>query len=584
MLDRTSVIYVSFSLILTCVYVFPDIFFILSSKNEFKGISLTGTNDELFYMSRINGIYKDSFNTLGGVDLYEHKSDPWVRPYLGEFVIGNFGKIFRLPLIYTDILTSVLFPVLLFWLFYFLALQLIKSSIIALLAAVSIMFGHNMFSLNLINDIFFSFNYAEPIWFLRPISPTFYYFPLFLALYFIYRTICFNSRFNIWCAGLLTGFLFYLNLFHWTFLYAGMGILLLVSFVEKGGKQIKAIISIYIISIITSIPYWIHFFPIVHHQNYEYLSLKYGMNISRESFLPKDVVISTILVVVLNVIIKRDKVCRFLSVFMMGGLICINQQILTGRHFIPVEWSGYSIKTFSILAICITFGRILQNEKLGLFFKDKFKKDLGSLRYICCVIGISVIIISATIQQWNYYVFNKSIYLDKQEISQAYNWLKDNTELSDVVLIDPHDLVDDKSSDCVREFLTYTNNYSYIPDIMDSFCSKSELEDRIIVSLMLFNYSESEVREFFTFKNGAVFKGVGAIIEHGGSPLDPEYLTYLVDKYRNMHNTKILDSIKKYKIDYILLNKKHPNRHKLLDYSFLKIVYEDDNFNVLKFI
>ena len=314
-------------IIIGMVYVYPDIRFILESGKRYKGIGLTGTSEELFYLARINGIYKGSSN-LSDIYCFEHQKDPWFRPFIGEFIVGNIGKMLKIDVTTMDILMSAILNVILGILVYIFSYQLSRSVKLSIICSFSIMFGYNIFSANIgiLKEIFITRAYANPLWFLRPISPQFYYIPFLIALIYINRVMDISaSKINISMAGITLGLLFYCNVYYWTFIYAGLAILAAICFCVKDKKGILNILRIYTISIIISVPYLMSVFKVINHPDYVYLQKNYMMFSTHKVFLYAPYIIPVIIVSSLLLVFKHRSRLFIIS-FLIGGIICLNQQ------------------------------------------------------------------------------------------------------------------------------------------------------------------------------------------------------------------------------------------------------------------
>ena len=105
---KKILIFLLLSLLIGAVYIYPDIRFMAELNNDFKGITLTGTADETFYLARLKGIYKGDYK-LANVGNYEHRNDIWFIPPYFEFILGSMGKALNISVPYLDIIFSFIF-------------------------------------------------------------------------------------------------------------------------------------------------------------------------------------------------------------------------------------------------------------------------------------------------------------------------------------------------------------------------------------------------------------------------------------------------------------------------------------------
>lgn len=553
--------------IIGAVYVYPDIRFILESGRQYKGIGLTGTSEELFYLARINGIYEGSSN-LSDIYCFEHQKDPWFRPFIGEFIVGNIGKMLRIDITALDILMSAILNVIIGILVFILSYRLCGSVKLGIVCSFAIMFGYNIFSANIgiLKEIFVTRTYANPLWFLRPISPQFYYVPFLTALIYINRAMDIPAtKKDIAIAGITLGLLFYCNVYYWTFIYAGLGISAAVYLFLKKRNVLLNIICIYVISIIISIPYLISVSKVINHPDYIYLQKNYMMFSSHKVFLYAPYIIPAAIVSGLLLIFKhRARV--FIISFLAGGILCLNQQVITGKNFIQ-QWSFYSNKTFLIISILICaqpFLRYVTNAS--------FKRTL----FITALLFLTLV---GSLQQNNYYHANKGLFLEKQNLSGAYGWFMKNNNKNEVVLTDPYQDFFNKLKN-YRFLLTYTNKFSYIPDPSCMLISEEEASYRILSAFLFLGYREEDVEKCMqSLKLAYSLVDPYAMIY----PPSEEYYEMIRTMYKALSRRPPADVIRKYKIDYVLIDNKDASKLGNKYNNNLTVAYKDNYYTVFNF-
>lgn len=561
------------------VYIYPDTRFIIEAEKQYKGIGFTGTQEELLYLSRINGIYKGSAN-LSDIYCFEHQNDPWFRPFIGEFIIGNIGKMLKADITTLDILMSAVLNMVLGLLVFIFSFQLSRSVKLSIICSFAIMFGYNIFSANIgiLKAIVITRDYAKPLWFLRPMSPQFYYIPFLIALIFIHRAICISSnKKNILIAGITLGLLFYCNVYYWTFIYAGLGILAVIYFCIKEKKSILYIFSIYIISIIAAIPYLISVFNVINHPNYEYLQKNYMIFNSYRLLLYYPYIIPAIIVSALLLFFKHRS-RFFIFSFLMGGIVCLNHRLLTGKNILQ-QWSFYSNKTFLIISIIVCF-QILFIGRLGLKF-PRYGKIISNQLFKGFLFIVTLLFFSlvAFSQQNNYYHANKGLFLEKQKLAGAYDWLRANNNKNEVVLTDPF-------QDCstsltnYRLLLTYTNKFSYIAEPACMLISEKETIYRILSALLFLGYKEDDIEKYiYSLEQSYILVDPYLMIH-----LPPkDYYETIRTRYKALSKRPPIDVIRRYKIDYILIENKDAFKMGGKYSNNLKVVYKDNDYTIFKF-
>lgn len=575
----SKIIIIFISLLIGLIYIYPDLCFVYELKNEFKGIALTATHDELGYLACIKAVYKGNL-TCSGIDIYEHRNALWTQPFFSELIEGSIGKLLRIDVIRLDILMSFFLPVILFWLIFILLLSLSDSKAYSLLGATFILLGYSVFTgtpVAILKEIFVTHRFSEPLWFLRPISPQFNHIVFILTLIMIYSGIMQKKRLGVLLSVFLVGALFYVHPHYWTYIYVGLFLLLLSSFSIKDKNTLKSTSLIIILSFLISIPYWIHAYQIKLNLNYLDALTFAGLVYTHKPILPVlHIVLSIGIIAILWLL--RDVNIAFFASFLIGGLLCLNQQVVTGVTLVPGHWQGYTNKTFLIIALVYVLFRIITRLKKGdaiRFFK-LFKVSL--------FLGILFLYAIGFRQQDNYYRANKANMRERQAIAGVYNWLNRNTKNTDVVLTDPYNYLLGKSPYNL-EVLTYTDCYTYLPIMYTSLLSKEEYEDRILTALRFFNYPLETVNFYLTHVNGGYFFGLRAHPDYGNNLIPASEIKRIIDRYVSLYNLDMIQAIKKYKVDYAIVeNKYSPQYDLLIKKNKLIPVYKDKNFSILKII
>jgi len=338
------------SIIVGLIYISPDISGIYKMGNKYQGIPAIGFGDETFYLARLNGVYKGDYR-LANVGIYEHRSDPMVMSALPEIILASPGKMFHIPLSKLDIIYTFLFPATLFLLTYYFVLIISNSHRVAMACAFTVLFGIAflskafLLSAKLVNP-----SYTLPLLFARPVNPQFYYIPLVLSLILIYYAVMSKQRgfLKALFGGLLVGCLFYTNPFYWSFIYAGMVILLFLAFILKiENIRKRYIIVIFTISLSLSIPFWLSALQAMASPVYNQLCHRYIVVEGHKPVLP----ILHLFILAAYILTNRHrKEFWFILSFLIGGFLCLNQQIITGVTFRPGNWQSSTNKFFGIIA------------------------------------------------------------------------------------------------------------------------------------------------------------------------------------------------------------------------------------------
>lgn len=561
---KKILIFCFFTLLIGGIYIYPDIRFILEEGKDFKGITLTGAGDEAFYLAKLNAVYKGDYR-ISSIGLYEHRKDMYLIPPFYEIAAGFIGKSLKVPVPYLDIILSFVFPVIIFWLVYILAYSLSRSPPLGILGASCVLMGYSLFTKDFsIFSQIAHFKYSEPLWFLRPYSPQVIYIPFLLLLVLIFLYIDKAKIWKIFIIAALMALLNYMHTFLWMFLFAGLAVWFLVSLLRKQAIIYKNIALILSISLLLSIPYWINYYRISLSPDYAFYQELFGTESSRRLIMPLSYLLPGFIILLLNR--KSDKkVFYFLLSFLIGGFVCLNQQIITGKIVGTGYFLNYAGKTFLIAAFAASLGNLVKFNKYAV--KAFFVFFTGFL------------FISGLIQQNNYYNTNKKIYSDLQPLRGAITWLNENTKKDDVILTDS---VMSHSFVFIRTLLLYTKNYHYLGFEIHSMISREELEHRILSAMRFFEYSPEEAESVFRASGGIIFFGLSS---NYGITKDKEigdYILRLKTKYKDIINKDPVSLLKKYKIDYVLIGKKDRLFHAIENkYPSCRKVFDDGNYKII---
>jgi len=343
-------------------------------------------------------------------------------------------------------------------------------------------------------------------------------------------------------------------------MYAGLAVFTVFCLLKKDKDSIKKIALIYFVSLIVSIPYWLEFIKVASSPNFNDLGLRFALINTRRPTLPLMHIGALLLFVTVRPGNKTQSFWFMLSL-LMGGFICLNQHVVTGRVMEPVHWQAYTNKTFLIIAVVLSFAKL--GRRLPSFVKIAISIFL-----------IGIFLEHAVLAQVIYYDSRASYYANMQPLSGPIEWLKSNTEKDDVVLANP---LDRKLTELLA---SYTNNYLYFvrASSITSLLSKDEIENRFIASLRLFNYPLTEARHFLREHNGA-FQGMSVNNSYGGKDATEQYLSKLVEKYKACLAQPAKKVLKKYKVDYILILAE--DKIDIKDRHVSK-VYDDGKYKIYK--
>lgn len=597
--SRRWALVLGISLLVAAVYIYPDFRFFLEQGGGYKGIAMTGIQDEMVYLARIKALYKGHPWTLSDVHNWGHASDPWVLGFLGENFEAAIGRTLRLSVVQLDLLMSALLPAIIFWLCWRLSVDLGAGRRVALVAAGAIVFGYYWISPNPAQVTSLLTGQGKPtaLWFLRPISPQFNHVLLLATLIVTWRALVRSGWGWVALTGVLFGSLFYSFVYYWTFIAAGVGLLGVMALVRREGPVVFRCGAILFLGALLSIPYWQNMQAVLNHPGYGYLEMRQGVVHARVAFLPWAHIglIATIGLVGLFCRVGRE--LRFALAFLVGGLLCLNQQLLTGRLLQPGHWQNYSNKTMLIIAAAAAVGWLVSSGRLGRLSLHARRGDFIT----GAVMGL--LVVAATLQQTHYYDRWKGPYAEWQSLAAPLQWLSSHAPKDSVVLTDPfgwfgagrpfhfEDLDQKKSGDGVpskadtyiteREVLVYSNSQVYLPSMANTLLAEQEVRHRYLAALNFFGYGEGDVGRFIRFRQGSFFRGMESWIRADEPHLGEKAISSAEAAYQEIRQKDPIDALRLYRVDYVLVDRASTAASRLGSYrGRLQEVYSDDRFAI----
>lgn len=549
------------SLIVGTIYVLPHILFAIEMKGNYKIFFAAEEDENEVFLARIREVY-DGHYYISDPYIYENKSKPYTRSYLSELVLGILGRVFRLSIFQLLILVNFILPIITFLLIFYFLFVLTKSQNLSLFGSTFILltpFPETIYFLIKGLDIGAIF----PIWGL-----TFHFIIYISCLIFTYKALNNIKISYIFFGAIFFGLLFYSHPFFWAHTVVSYYLFCLYLIFKKRFIQLKALILIILGGLVISIPYWINFIKSVNLPYFSEVAMRYGFYPSRQPLLWKTPIIGILLFLFFYK--NRDFNFYFISSFLIGGFLCLNQQVISGIELGPGGWYHYTLKQITIMAGMVLLNNFLMRR--GNFWQRILKGfDYKRFKKPILVFSFGLLILSGLSIQLTYYESVKTEQKERQFLYDAFLWLDNNTEVDSVIL----------ASDSVSLILPiYTHNNVYIGKfICDSLVKDAEIMDRFLIFARIYKMNKDEINQYIINHKATFF---------GGSPGDPKYkniedffrLNMVFEnvsrKYKTFEKEDIIALLKKFRVDYIFYSpyeKKIPQID-FNEYPFLHKVYD----------
>lgn len=551
------------------IYVFPHLYFIYSSGQDYKGIYISRSYDEESYIAQVRQVY----------DTLPVSQNPYLAQYSGQSVVnldtaapsmlGWLGKTMHLSIANLAIAMKFVLPMLIFLAAYAFLLELTGSSLLSAVTAFAILLGQELAPLN-ITSALRTFSFQSPfdnfLFFNRPINPQVSAIFFFLGLWALAKY--WNNRHSFRqaiIAGIFVGIQAYVYFFYWDFSMILAGVVFLYALISRDKAFIKTAIVMVIASLIVSGPFIFEAFRILQTGSAA-VTKNY---ILTHRFVPEKVILLPLLVFIIafislkTVILDKfrgdDKGNIFIFLLVLAGLIASNQQVIHGYEIQQFHYHFMTNISVFIIFICLAAFTLFERFKEG-----KYAKYLvGFIIVIVAWHGISV--------QAASYVAQKSDFIYYQKYGEFFDWLNENSKTNDVVYADWTN----------SEFVpVYTKDSVYSSYHAPTYPVPLErLEHNYFVYMYLEGVTKDQTSAYFrneTNRNQAgqfIFEGQYYRALCGSFGCFPDsILEDLIAKYKNFLNDDFETNLEKYKIDYVFWDKNKEPRWHLEKYAFLKPV------------
>lgn len=536
----------------------PQMMAINSMGDKFSGVYPINTVDDMYYMARAKDIV-DGHSFLSNPYLYEYKDGSpmqfWLPDYLLTKPLELFGVSVSEGYIFYDMLLPIILTILTYSIFY----SLTRSRAIAFSFASILHLG-----------IFLSAFARNP-------SPQFnFIFWLILALFLIKLIQSREKKYAV-LATLAFGLQFHFYTYYWTFYVVLIVVFVVLAWLFGKRQGLKYYLGILLGALVIGMPYFISLYQSTKLLYYQESIYRLGMIDTHFPSGIKIVALAAVLLVVTYILyLKKIVKINQLSILLVSGVvasvICVNQHIITGKN---LEFSSHYWMPSVFWAIFLV-AYLLKKSLIKIKYNwTKLTPVFIILVLIFSFFGAKPGILSDAQA--------KDYEIGWQEYSVVFDWLKNNTEAESVVYA---------NSELSNLIPVYTDNNIYYNRFANLFfIPDEEVYERFVIN----NFWEKFDDEFI-YEHQRFIWGVHYIDEYGHhlSKNKIRKLLFLPaeDKERipiekiaefkaivaKMQAGSIADYILKYRVDYLIWDKKNNPNWELNDLDLLNIVYQQGDF------
>lgn len=539
----------------------PFVYFSLFASPPSVGIYPEFTNDQDFYLSRIQDV-RDGHPEGGNTYIAEYKEVPPVQLLVGEWISAGLLELSNRETADGLIGFQLIFPPIVFLLTYAIGICLKAPKTWALLAALFLCVG----------SMFFVFA--------RLISPQFNFIFWLISVWGLFKL----AEKPNWQWALFqtfsVGVLFYIYPYYWTHIGASYAVLVLVSLFINRRLALWSVVSgvgalfvgsgyLFLLTNARSLSWYT--------ETLERLGGVYTRFPSGLVFaLSSSVLVAVVLYLSYRMRRLPDSVLVGLSL-VAGGIIAMNQQLITG--FTLEFASHYKMQLqfgniFLILAFLSSFGWWPALQKKKILY------SVGAFIAIFSFIGVFTPY--AAVAEYAKNNERLSSYVPVLE------WLQEHASTDEVVYAE---------EDFAKIIPAYSSqNVFYARNANLFFMPESEVSERAILQNFRGSFSDEFImdaeRELFgqrymnQYQHATLVQKVFGLI--GMEATLPERLPQsAVEEVRatvaRLRSMPFSEAISSYRVDYFVVNKEDPYRLTEEDVSFLKLVYETNTYLVYKY-
>lgn len=546
--------------------------------DNFRGIYPILTDDEEYYFARTHEVL-DGNQGLGNVFIKEHKNEPFMAPPLAEIFFSSAARLsnFSIPKIFA--ISDFIFPFL---------------GVIALYVLLFGVTNSKKISLGLSSFYYLLFIREAG----RAINQQFIFLFLFIGIWLVWKIYAAEDNrkalfYSFWLS-VIFGILLYIYPYFWTSIVATYGVCMLFKAINyKKFKEVAKNIAVFaFFSAIFSSYYFYNLFQSIKNTAYMETVRRMGLldtHFPGAFYNTFPLLCALIFLIVIRKNIKDKLKLNFSYLLLVTGLLLNWQNVITGKYmFFSVHYLQPSY-----LFVVVVIGIILSEVDFG-FIKEK-KVILKTLLILLSASFILAMLAYKCFDGIKLALFlnvPKSQMLELQSRKDVFDWLNKNTEKDSVVYFLGND-------DFRSTIPVYTHNNLYSGGCATSFLVSDE---ELIGRWMRQNLLNDELNESYLkntsktyallanrfidkYQNQQVRRKIIKFFNGNPGP-EPElvpawYTEMLLREYQEVKKESPEQALKKYQIDYIILNTVGSDyqkyQEKLKKLTFVELIKQFDN-------
>ncbi len=408
-----------FSLIVGIILVAPNLAFVNSPK--YQGYPFMNTDAETWYISRINGVYKNCYLKCNPYIKESTSRSPFFDLSVSEPILAMPGIIFHVPVPALKVFYEFLLPTILSILIYFLVYRLTNSVLLGLLGISFITLGSNLINVNdIINftDLKYLFSldtpYTQFLLHSRPVNPQFSSI-IFLTYLHILLSVVERRKHSLYLLALVYGLSFYIYFYTFFFVSVANFVYIVYLFFQKDWIEFKRIILAVFCGFVIGIPVLINIFQFIHDSLYQSSTIETFLVHTHSPFFGLIGFLYLFISIIIFYLIFRKKEKRehyiFFLILFLACFLIPQQHIFTGVTIQYNHFESYFFTPIFAIFICFVLNILLISKLIPQYTK-----------YLL-IIALFILILNASLIQIKSYENWLPISINNQKYMPVLNFL-----------------------------------------------------------------------------------------------------------------------------------------------------------------
>jgi len=547
----------------------PSFVFLKQVGSDYKEVWPAFDGDSLYYFARIGEIL-DGQKSINHPYFAEHKEEPYPQASAGEYFVAYVSKLLNtippIAQIWFDLFGSMLIFLLLFYFFrIFNPYHPILAVVLPFLFVTVITGG-----------------------FFKPIHSQISFPLLILFLILWAHAVLHRKRgaAKIICAGIILGFLFLTYFYHWSFVVVILGVYAILEIFRRNYREVFRSGWILLIGIIVGLPYFYSVWAGLSAPNHAETMVRVGVYFSH---LPETLPRLAVAIVWLASFVSVSwryrllgaKDNQILLTFLIANIIYPNHQIISGMIIQNANhWSWMPVFIY-LLTGSYLIGKILASNE-----RKSGKILITSI--VCMLMIIPSARLSSFHFSWKRHLSgSQDYYLNIQRYGGLFSWINNNTKKGSVFLSD---------FDLMGFIPAYTHaNVYYHTYAFNLPGSDLEIVERALISRIFEPEFYDDPHFGMTVDNRILWtqpaqteRNTHKIYDILGLEYEKKYDLRTEVAYVNSVLTGLgsdrysINLLGKYRLDYIVWDKKTKQNWNLDVYPELELVFEEDGIAAYK--